>query len=565
MTNWLDDWAYRIPITIDHTKIDEDLTHFPIPITISGTTASGIFDEIGENNKKIAIATEGKIQLYGEIEQWGITSNISLNKPATAISSQSGHEPYKAVDGDEGTDWGSGGGVPRWWRVDLEEEYNISKIEVLLSSSNYAYDLYGSNDDTNWTLIDSASYGLHTLTIHYVNVNYRYIKINVTESDNWSSWVNLYEFNVYTTNNKITLWVSRSDWTISSTEDTTLYLYYDGTKDDNTTYIGDTGSAAAQNVWDSNFAAVYHMNQDPSGGVGCILDSTSNSNDGTPVGGMTSGDLVDSEIGKAIDFDGSDDYIVVSSASLNPGGSDFTLEAIVKTPGQTTYGDYRDSQTIVAKGTTGDAQLYNFYVAETGVLKSNIEGTADQANANSITDVQDNGYHHVAITVDRTLSLFAFYLDGSDDGGAGLDFSGTTVGDINPSQDLTIGKYSVSPYVYQYKGLIGEIRVSMAKRSVAWIKATNATLTNSLSALSAVEEMPTYIFSGTVRVLGTTSSGIELVLFHHPSNDLIGTDFSDSDGSFSISSTYDGTHYLVAFPPAGTNYNAEIIYDIQST
>jgi hypothetical protein len=77
--------------------------------------------------------------------------------------------------------------------------------------------------------------------------------------------------------------------------------------------------------------------------------------------------------------------------------------------------------------------------------------------------------------------------------------------------------------------------------------------------------MPTYIFSGTVRVLGTTTSGVEVVLFHHPSNDLIGTDFSDSDGSFSINSTYDGTHYLVAFPPAETNYNAEIIYDIQST
>jgi hypothetical protein len=40
---WLDDWANRIPIAIDHTKIDENLTDFPVLITLSG---SEVFDAL---------------------------------------------------------------------------------------------------------------------------------------------------------------------------------------------------------------------------------------------------------------------------------------------------------------------------------------------------------------------------------------------------------------------------------------------------------------------------------------------------------------------------------------
>jgi hypothetical protein len=41
------------------------------------------------------------------------------------------------------------------------------------------------------------------------------------------------------------------------------------------------------------------MAEDPSGTAPQVIDSTSNSNDGTSAGSMTSGDLVDGEIGKA--------------------------------------------------------------------------------------------------------------------------------------------------------------------------------------------------------------------------------------------------------------------------
>ncbi|NLV18338.1 MAG: LamG domain-containing protein [Bacteroidetes bacterium] len=66
--------------------------------------------------------------------------------------------------------------------------------------------------------------------------------------------------------NKAIYHVSKTGWTVSSSTDTDIYLYYDNTADHNTTYISKSGGTAAQSVWDSSFKAVYHMNDpDPTG------------------------------------------------------------------------------------------------------------------------------------------------------------------------------------------------------------------------------------------------------------------------------------------------------------
>jgi len=65
-----------------------------------------------------------------------------------------------------------------------------------------------------------------------------------------------------------------------------------------------TDNATTTALWDSNYKGVWHMNEDP---TGTIYDSTSNGNDLSSAGSMTSGDLVEGHIGRAIDFDGSND------------------------------------------------------------------------------------------------------------------------------------------------------------------------------------------------------------------------------------------------------------------
>ena len=77
--NWLTGWANRIKITIDHTKIDANLTDFPVLVHLSSSSGrnkndiSAVFDELtsNTNRKKIAVTTsDGAIQCYVEIGYW---------------------------------------------------------------------------------------------------------------------------------------------------------------------------------------------------------------------------------------------------------------------------------------------------------------------------------------------------------------------------------------------------------------------------------------------------------------------------------------------------------------
>jgi hypothetical protein len=132
------DYKYYKEITIDSSKIDENLTHFPLPIPLSSGTCSDIFDEVGSDYLKIAVTTDdGETQLYCEVEQWDAV------------------------------------------------------------------------------------------------------------------------------NEKALLWVSRSDWTISSTSDTEIYIYYDSTASDNTTYVGQAGDNRGGKMFISSATTGFTNGNEP--------------------------------------------------------------------------------------------------------------------------------------------------------------------------------------------------------------------------------------------------------------------------------------------------------------
>jgi hypothetical protein len=69
-------WANRIQINIDHTKINSNLTNFPVIIHlgpssgINTANVTSLFDVIGSNSKKIAItSSDGISQCFVEIEK----------------------------------------------------------------------------------------------------------------------------------------------------------------------------------------------------------------------------------------------------------------------------------------------------------------------------------------------------------------------------------------------------------------------------------------------------------------------------------------------------------------
>ena len=78
-------------------------------------------------------------------------------------------------------------------------------------------------------------------------------------------------------------------------------------------YYDNNGASAGEDpdeVWDTNFEAVWHLEEDPGpGGAGDINDSTANNNDGTAEASMTSADLVSARIGDGLVFDGAGDFI----------------------------------------------------------------------------------------------------------------------------------------------------------------------------------------------------------------------------------------------------------------
>jgi len=102
------EWAHRRKITIDKTKIDAQLTHFPITLFLGESVGTNnkdvhsIFNEIGENFKKIAITqADGQTQLYCEIELWDSTNKkavIHISREGWNIASDTDTDIYIYYD-----------------------------------------------------------------------------------------------------------------------------------------------------------------------------------------------------------------------------------------------------------------------------------------------------------------------------------------------------------------------------------------------------------------------------------------------------------------------------------
>lgn len=390
----LENWNNRVKLSLDKTKINSDLTDFPVRLHISATSGinnadlSNIFDKLGANGKKIAITTsDGITQCYVEIERWD-----SINKEAE-------------------------------------------------------------------------------------------------------------------------LWVKVPS--ISSTEDTTLYLYYDPAQTDNTQYVGDANSAAAENVWGSNYKAVYHISQDPSGVAPPILDSSSNNNDGTSKGNMTSSDLVDGQIGKAIEFDGVNDYIEVNnSVSLNPGVITIETWAKSNTPTWNNYGFLVSKRDAYILHPNSGSKSITFYIMVGGWISVTF----------SDPNLDITQWHHYAGTYDG--SSIKIYVDGV------LKNSIVYPGSISTTDtgSLFIGWDDGFGGRY-FNGAIDEVTISNIAYSDAWIKASYHSQNDNLISFGSIESIPstqTYNFTWNT---GTTSSGNYLVRLKLSEN---GTFLTEDTADFTI-------------------------------
>lgn len=120
-------------------------------------------------------------------------TNLALHKPVTSTTIEGKNNASYAVDGNVNTYWAAKN--PSELKVDLEGYYKISKVNLMAYfdpstgavDRNYEYQVYGSVDDINYTLLcENKKENLEKpegtdFTIN--NITARYIKVNVLKTN----------------------------------------------------------------------------------------------------------------------------------------------------------------------------------------------------------------------------------------------------------------------------------------------------------------------------------------------------------------------------------------------
>ncbi len=378
-------------------------------------------------------------------------------------------------------------------------------------------------------------------------------------------------------------WLHVGVGSVASATDTELYLYYDSSQADNTTYVGDTGDAAAQAVWDSNYVGVWHLEQDPSTGANAVKDSTSNTLHLTSAGSMTSGDLVDSQFGKGLDFDGVDDSCNRSDEATLDITGQITVEAVLK---KTTYPPEGYSEGIASKyrNQTGysNQRSYTLNVMGPGGQLDFVIGAGisdDNSSLKGAANIVGAAYRHVAgVFVPSTSQRI--YVDGA------LDAEKTTSvlsAAYNGAHLFSLGvSYNSTSPLGHITAIIDEVRLSNTARSAAWLKATYHGLFDSLLTFGAEENLGETIIQvgneGKIRVLpqapaefqwdisGTVREGGAAVartvrLYKRSNGELVDETVSDAgDGAYSFEGCPPEVCYVVALDDdSGDVFNALIL------
>ena len=269
------------------------------------------------------------------------------------------------------------------------------------------------------------------------------------------------------TNRKAWIWVKAPS--ISSTQDTSFYLYYDQTQPDNTDYVGDPGSTAAQNVWDGSYKLVMHLQQT----AGTQYDSTANHNDGTPQNGIdqNAAGIVDG----ADHLDGTDDQVQISdSPSLSFTNNQLTLEGWVK------FDSLPADETVIAR--KNDQWQLGFKTS------SSIRNLVSTNGATGWTVANDENY---PLQTD-TWYYCAFLYDGSKIthkiNGEQVGSTHTVTGNINDNSNPLYLGYCVYSGLH-LRGCIDEVRISNVARSAEWITATYQTEKDTLASYGNEESV----------------------------------------------------------------------------
>ncbi|MDC1205571.1 LamG domain-containing protein, partial [Candidatus Pacebacteria bacterium] len=249
---------------------------------------------------------------------------------------------------------------------------------------------------------------------------------------------------------------------LASTTDTSFYIYYDNSSASG--YV-EGATYGAENVWTSNYLAVYHLEED-AGGVGnanLYIDSASGDYDGDD---ETADTEKDGQLGQGqgLNIGGTGDYIDLPYLVLE-GETDVTQSWWHRS---SSTGQQAVVSGATGPGTTGNNEYLAFFTSSTGFSFYN-----DAVNNPwTISSHTDDAWHAFTHLRDDTSNEVHLYVDGASDNenpdpltmsAIDLGVGGLIVGQ---EQDNLGGGFTDTQ---DFEGVLDELRFADVLRSDGWI------------------------------------------------------------------------------------------------
>ena len=266
------------------------------------------------------------------------------------------------------------------------------------------------------------------------------------------------------------IWVNVPN--LSEKENTRLYLYFDKNQPNNAEYVGDTGSAAAEKVWNENFKTVQHLGKNEQG---AYQDSTKNKHTGLAKGARhpetSSGKIGNSQLFSSgyIEFADHDDFSVSTTGQLTVS---FWLSPAERNMSATDYTHY------IGKGTEGNFEwafrIYNANYSDRPQSLSlyhwNHSGDLGAGSRWDHSIIPNNSWVFVTGRFGRINGSSDISIFGNGKKADSDSYSSYNIKPKNGAGPLRLGTRDAGPD--WLKGRLDEFRISSVASTDAWIKAS---------------------------------------------------------------------------------------------
>jgi YD repeat-containing protein len=233
---------------------------------------------------------------------------------------------------------------------------------------------------------------------------------------------------------------------VSHTTDTTIYLCYGNS-------AITTDQSTKTSVWDSNFKAVYHL--DDQAANTSVIDSTANGTNGVNAANTTS-KSVTGKVGKALTYNGTSDN--TATGVTQP--SSFTWECWFQLTAWTTQAGSSNYSTLMAGTYASAGALLMLWKDSAYVVQFASDNAGGITSGNN--SVAPGAWHHVAYTRTGNGGTYSLYFDGVLKGQV-------AAGTLSPSTTIMLGRRADAT-AQALNGLLDETRISNIARSADWIK-----------------------------------------------------------------------------------------------